>query len=482
MPKPEKNLIAGKWTECEPGETFKVNDPANTTDIIAECQQSSSADAERAIEEAAQAFDDWADTPAPERGSILRRTSDLIADRKEDLAKTLTREEGKTLTESMYEVKRAINVFAYYGEKARDIGGTRKASSRTSKNLHTRREPLGVAALITPWNFPLAIPAWKIAPALAAGNTTVFKPASQTPLVGKQLVECLQEAGLPDGVLNYVTGTGSEVGTPLVTHEDTDVVSFTGSAEVGTTVYQKATSQFKRVQCEMGGKNPTVVMPSADLDKAVDIVSNGAFGVTGQACTACSRAIIHETVYEEFLDRLINRAESLEVGPGLDGADIGPQVSEWELEGTLDYIDIGKQEGATLKTGGNRISTGVHESGYYVEPTVFEASAHMRISQEEIFGPVLAVISVDDFEEAVTVANDVKYGLSASIVTQNLTEANQFIEEVEAGVTKVNEKTTGLELHVPFGGYKRSSTNTYREQGDEALDFYTSTKTVYVNY
>lgn len=482
MTRARHNYINGEWVESETGETFEVRNPADTTDVIARCQLSGSGDARRAIEAAQSASAAWAATPAPERGRILRRTSELLADRKRELARMLTREEGKTLAESTPEVQRAIDIFAYYGEKARDIGGTKKAASSEETRLETRREPLGVAALITPWNYPIAIPAWKCAPALAAGNTIVLKPASQAPLVSSMLVECLSEAGLPPGVVNFVTGPGSEVGDPLVTDQAVDVVSFTGSSEVGNTVYQDATTHDKRAQCEMGGKNPTVVMPSASLEDAVGIVASGAFGVTGQACTACSRAIVHEDIYNEFVDRIVDHAESIAVGAGDSGADVGPQVSSAELQGTLEYIDIGFDEGATLETEGPELTEDEYESGYYVAPTVFTGDPEMRIAREEIFGPVLTVLSASDLDEAIAIANDVQYGLSASIVTQDLTEANRFVDEIDAGVVKVNEKTTGLELHVPFGGYKRSSTNTFREQGDAAIDFFTTTKTVYLNY
>jgi aldehyde dehydrogenase (NAD+) len=311
----------------------------------------------------------------------------------------------------------------------------------------------------------------------------VFKPASLAPSVSAALFECLDEAGLPDGVANYVTGSGSELGEPMTTHEAVDAVSFTGSTKVGMQVYEDATGEGKRVQTEMGGKNPTVVMPSADLDEAVDIVAAGAFGVTGQACTATSRAVVHEDVYDEFVDRIVERAESLEIGPGTEGYDVGPQVSQSELDGTLDYVEAGQEEGATLETGGERPDEERHAEGYFVEPTVFSGiDPDMRVAQEEIFGPVLSVISVANFEAAIEVANGVEYGLSASIVANDLTEANRFVDEVEAGVAKVNEKTTGLELHVPFGGFKASSSETYREQGDAALEFFTISKTAYVNY
>ncbi|SFL44476.1 aldehyde dehydrogenase (NAD+) [Halogranum rubrum] len=473
----------GNWIESESGETFEVRNPADTDEVVGTYQSATSADAETAIEAAVAAQDEWASTPGPARGAILKETADILESRKEELTELLTAEEGKTHAEAGGEVQRAIDIFGYYAEKARDLGGTAKAASAENKQLYTKPEPLGTVSLITPWNYPIAIPAWKLAPALATGNTVVFKPASVAPGVSRALFEALDEAGLPNGVANYVTGSGSEIGSVFADHEDIDAVSFTGSTAVGTSVAQQAADDLKRVQCEMGGKNPTVVMPSGDLEMAVDSVATGAFGVTGQACTACSRAIVHEDVYDDFLDAIVDHAETLEVGDGSSGVDMGPHVTESELEETLEYVDVGIDDGATLETGGERLTGDDYDDGYFVEPTVFsDVTPEMRIAQEEVFGPVLAVISVSDFEEAVEVANGVDYGLSASIITQDLSEANHFVDDVEAGVAKVNEKTTGLELHVPFGGYKQSSTNTYREQGDAGLDFFTSTKTVYLNY
>ncbi|WP_049983640.1 aldehyde dehydrogenase family protein [Halorubrum sp. BV1] len=474
------NYVDGEWIAADTGETFAVHNPADRSDVAGEFQESGTADAEAAVEAAAEASEAWAGTPGPERGRVLRAAGQNLADRKDELTETLVREEGKARPEAAGEVQRAIDIFAYYAAKASDIGGTVKSSSSEDTRLYTVNEPVGVAGLITPWNYPIAIPAWKIAPALATGNTIVFKPASQAPGVSRKLVECLDEAGLPDGVLNYVTGPGSKVGKTFSTHEAVDAVSFTGSSAVGDTVGEQANETGKRVQLEMGGKNPAVVMPSADVDEAVDIAVSGAFGVTGQACTATSRAIVHEDVYEEFVEGAVAAAEAIEVGPGLDGAEMGPQVSESELDSTLEYVDIGVDEGATLETGGDEVDAG---DGFFVEPAVFsDVEPDMRIAQEEVFGPVLAVIPVGSYEEAVDVANGVRYGLSASIVTQDLSEANRFVEDVDSGVVKVNEKTTGLELHVPFGGVKDSSSETYREQGDAGLDFYTISKTVYMNY
>ncbi|WP_435320745.1 aldehyde dehydrogenase family protein [Haloarchaeobius sp. TZWSO28] len=483
MPETVRNFVSGEWTVSETNETFAVENPADPDDVVAHFQQSSAADTEAAIEAAAAAQEEWANTPAPERGRILTRTAQQIEDRQEELTETLVREEGKARPEAAGEVQRAVDIFYYYAEKARDLGGDVKASSGRGTNLYTVGEPLGVAGLITPWNYPVAIPAWKLAPALVTGNAVVLKPASQAPNVARKLVECLDAAGLPDGVVNFVTGPGSEVGTELTTNDAVDAVSFTGSGNVGDVVYQQAAEDQKRVQLEMGGKNPTLVTESADVEEAAEIVGSGAFGVTGQACTAASRAIVHESVYDEFVEELVEYAESLSIGPGLDGYEMGPQVSASELDGTLSYIDVGKAEGATLETGGEALDEGEYESGHFIEPTVFsDVSPDMRIAQEEIFGPVVGVIPVSDFEEGVAVANDTQYGLAASVVTDDLTEANRFVDEVEAGVVKVNEKTTGLELHVPFGGMKGSSSETYREQGDAGLDFFTTTKTVYCNY
>nr|WP_218836465.1 aldehyde dehydrogenase family protein [Halobaculum salinum] len=478
-----ENYVGGEWIESESGETFDVRNPADTAEVVGTYQASTRADAERAIGAAVDAQDEWAGTPAPERGRVLRATSEALADREDEITETLVREEGKTRSEAAGEVGRAVDVFAYYGEKARDLGGTAKAPSGRNATLRTRREPLGTVGLITPWNYPIAIPAWKLAPALATGNTVVIKPATAAPNVTRQVFECLDGAGLPDGVANYVTGSGSEVGAALAEDERIDGVSFTGSTSVGTRVARTASSDMKRVQCEMGGKNPTVVMPSADLDRAVEIVGVGAFGTTGQSCTACSRAIVHEAVYDEFVDAIAEYAESLTVGPGLEDPDMGPHVSRSELDATLEYVDVARADGATLETGGAELEGDEYDDGHFVEPTVFsDVESRMRIAQEEVFGPVLVVMKASDFGDAVEVANDVDYGLSASIVTRDLSEANRFIEAAEAGVVKVNEKTTGVELHVPFGGYKDSSTNTYREQGDAGLDFFTTTKTVYVDY
>ena len=477
------NLIGGDWVASESGETIPTRNPADDRETVGHVQESTSSDADRAIAAAADAQADWAATPGPSRGAVLRRTARLLDERKDNLVETLVREEGKTRTEASGEVQRAIDIFYYYAGKAADLGGEVKESSSRDATLSTRLEPVGVATAITPWNYPIAIPAWKVAPALAAGNAVVLKPAPLASGVAHDFARCLDDAGVPDGVFNVVTGSGSTVGDAVVTDERVDAVSFTGSEYVGDIVYQNAAPDQKRVQLEMGGKNPTVVTDSTDIDEAVDIVGAGAFATTGQSCTACSRAIVLESVYDEFVDAITDYADALEIGPGLDDPDMGPHVSEAELEGTLDYVEIGQNDGATLETGGQRLSEGEYAHGFFVEPTVLSnVEPDMRIAQEEVFGPVLAVLSVADFDEAIEVANGVEQGLSASVVTDDLTEAHRFVDEVDAGVVKVNEKTTGLELHVSFGGMKASSSETYREQGDAGLDFYTISKTVYMNY
>ncbi|MFP4142177.1 MAG: aldehyde dehydrogenase family protein [Thermoplasmata archaeon] len=477
------NYMDGEWVDSEEGEVFSVSDPADMEETIGEFQSSGEKDVERAVEAALEAHKKWEKFTGSERGKLLRETAKCLEERKEEMAETLSREEGKTLTEATGEVQRAVDIFYYYAEKAKDIGGQIKASSDRDRGLYTVKEPLGVVGLITPWNYPIAIPAWKIAPALASGNTVVIKPASLAPNVCRKLIECLDDVGLPDGVVNFVTGSGSTVGEAIIEHEDIDAVSFTGSRKVGKRVYKKATETGKRVQTEMGGKNPMLIMEDADVEKAAEMVKNGAFGVTGQACTATSRAIVHQDIYDEFVKAIKEKAETIEIGPGLEDPDMGPQVSEDELNSTMEYIEAGKDEGAELVCGGGVLTDGKHSNGYFVQPTVFsDVEPDMKIAQEEIFGPVLAVIKAEDYEEAVSIANDVEYGLSASIVTEDLSRAHKFVEDIDSGVVKINEKTTGLELHVPFGGLKASSSETWREQGDAALDFYTISKTVYLKY
>jgi aldehyde dehydrogenase (NAD+) len=474
--------IDGERVDAADGETFAVENPANTSEVVNEYAYGGEEDAEAAVEAAAAAQDEWEAMPEPDRGAILRETGAILEERKEEITELLTHEEGKTLSEAAPEVQRAIDIFYYYAVKAYDDDGVRKGSSGGRTSVYTKREPLGVAGLVTPWNYPVAIPAWKMAPALATGNTVVLKPASNAPGVANEIVKALVEAGIPDGVINFVPGSGSEVGEVITSHDGVDAVSFTGSSEIGHHVYDQATDGMKRAQAEMGGKNPAVITDSADVEEAVDIVAAGAFGVTGQACTACSRAIVHTDVYDEFVEGIVDYVESIEVGPGLEDPDMGPHVSQGELDSTLEYVDVGVNEGATLETGGERLEGDGYDDGYFVTPAVFtDVDPDMRLFQEEVFGPVLAVTEVESFDEGVEAANDSEFGLSASVVTDDLDEAHEFVDRTESGVAKVNEKTTGLELHVPFGGLKDSSTNTYREQGDAGIDFFTQLKTVYLN-
>ena len=483
MTEVSRNYVDGEWSASEGGDTFESTNPADTGDVIGEYQRSTADDAVRAIEAADAASGEWAATPGPERGGYLRGVAAELDSRREELTATLVREEGKARPEAAGEVGRAVDIFYYYAEKARDRGGEVRQPSGRNKRLYTKEEPMGVASVITPWNYPIAIPAWKIAPALAAGNAVVWKPATLTPEIATKLAECVDAADLPDGVVNLVTGSGSDLGEPMTTHDAVDAVSFTGSTDVGKRVYGDATDEEKRVQTEMGGKNPAVVCASADPVEAAGIVAAGGFGVTGQACTATSRAIVHESVHDEFVSALVEEAEAVEIGPGLDGYGMGPQVNESELESTLEYVGIGEEEGGTIETGGARPEGDRFSDGFFVEPTVVtDVDPESTLGQEEVFGPVVAVIKCSDFDEAMAVANGVQYGLSASVISDSNAEIGRFVDEIEAGVVKVNEKSTGLDLHVPFGGFKDSSSETYREQGDAGYDFFSITKTVYHNY
>ncbi len=399
------------------------------------------------------------------------------------VSEEMTREEGKTLPEAKGEVKRAINILRYFGGEGARQFSYQIPSERDNVFCYTLRKPLGVVALITPWNFPSAIPAWKMAPALVAGNTVVIKPASLAPLSAYRIVEALHEAGIPAGVVNYVTGAGGAVGNALVEHPAVRAVSFTGSCEVGNALYEKVTRRRVRVQLEMGGKNPTVVLKDADLDYAADVLVNGAFFSTGQKCTACSRAIIEKAVYEPLLEKLVAKTRKLKVGNGLEpGIEIGPAVDAAQLETDLKYIEIAKNEGAKLVCGGKRLTGGIYDLGYFVEPTLFAGvTPEMRIAQEEVFGPVLGLMVANDFDDAMRLANGVRFGLSASIVSRDLTRVHQFINRIEAGLITVNLPTAGVEYQLPFGGTKESSFGM-REQGPAALDFYTETRTVYMKY
>jgi aldehyde dehydrogenase (NAD+) len=437
-------------------------------------------DTRSAIAAAREAFPKWAGMPAPNRGAILDKASQIIAGRMDEMAAALTREEGKTLAEAKGEAIRARDLFRYFGGEGWRIKGDLLPGSVNDELIFTRREPLGVIGMITPWNFPLAIPAWKIAPALAYGNTVVFKPASFSPHVSLLLVEALMEAGLPPGVLNYVTGSGREVGDEIVNSPDVNGISFTGSYDVGTRIYAQAIKNLTRVQLEMGGKNPTIVLNDAKLDLAVDIVVKGGFGLTGQACTATSRVIVEEGIADQFAAALAEAARKLKVGNGLEGGtQMGPAVSQDQFDTDMKYIKIGAQEGAKLLAGGDTAPQG----GYFVQPTVFDHVApQMRIAQEEVFGPVIGIIRARDVDDAIEKANGIGFGLSAGIVTNDMHKALSFAERIEAGIVKINEPTTGLVAYAPFGGFKHSSANTFKEQGESAIDFYTRLKTVYLKH
>jgi aldehyde dehydrogenase (NAD+) len=477
------NYINGEWAASRSGKTFPNVNPANTDEVVGLFQASNADDVNEACAAAAAAQKAWAELPATRRGEYLFKAAELLESRLPQLGEEMTREEGKTLPEALGEVKRAINIFRYFGGEGSRQFTYQVPSERENVVCYTIRKPLGTVALITPWNFPSAIPAWKLAPALVAGNTVVLKPASLAPLSSYRLVEALHEAGIPRGVLNYVTGSGGAVGNPLTSHQAIRAISFTGSTSVGNALYTKVSERKIRIQLEMGGKNPTIVLDDADLDYAADTLINGAFFSTGQKCTACSRAVIERAIYEPLVEKLIEKTRKLKVGNGLEqGVQIGPAVDADQLKTDLEYIEIAQKEGAKLLCGGNRLSGAGYDKGYFIEPTIFSGvSSEMRIAQEEVFGPVLALMVAEDFDDAVRLANDVKFGLSASIISKDLTRVHQFINRIEAGLITVNLPTAGVEYQLPFGGTKESSYGM-REQGPQALDFYTETRTVYLKY
>ncbi|CAN5848505.1 aldehyde dehydrogenase family protein [soil metagenome] len=475
-----KNLIDGEWVDSSDGKTFENRNPAKLDDVLGTFPLATVGDVERAIDAANAALPAWANMPAPNRGAILDKVSRILDARMGEIATVLTREEGKTLAEATGEVTRARDIFRYHSGEGWRAGGAVIPSNTNGELLYTRREPLGVVALVTPWNFPIAIPAWKMAPALAYGNTVVFKPASFTPQTALMLMEALVEAGIPKGVVNFVTGSGRTVGDTLVGSPKVHGVSFTGSVSVGMGIYEKAMKNLTRVQLEMGGKNPTIVLKDANIETAVKMTVAGGFGLTGQACTATSRVIVEESIADEYAKAMVAAARSLKVGNGLEsGVQMGPAVSQDQLQTDLEYIGIGQKEGAKLLVGGSQAGDG----GYYVQPTVFDyVESQMRIGQEEIFGPVISIIRAKDFEDALAKANGIGFGLAAAVITNDLQKAFQFANRIDAGVVKINEPTTGLALQAPFGGFKHSSANTFKEQGQAAIEFYTRTKTIYVGH
>ena len=479
-----QNFIGGEWAPARSGETYQNVNPADTREVVAQYPLSSTEDAVAAINAARKASPGWAAMTPVGRGRILSKASQILEQRKAELAELLTREEGKTLAESAGEVQRAIDIFRFFGGFSYTLGGRTLPHDLPHNLLYTIRQPLGVAGLITPWNFPIAIPAWKMAPALVSGNAIVLKPATQAPAMALELARAVAEAGLPKGVLNVLLGEGRLVGGELATNPSVVALSFTGSYSVGNQIYQQLARRMARAQMEMGGKNPTLVLADADLDLAARLVSIAGFGLTGQACTATSRVIVERSVADAFTQKLIQRASALQVGNGLrDGVTMGPAVSKQQLAGNLEYVDLAVSEGAKLIYGGRRLTEGEHAQGHFMQPTVLaNVSPTMRIACEEVFGPVIAIIAVENFDEALAVANGVEVGLSASIVTRDLRKAMLYTERIEAGVVKVNQISTGLALQAPFGGVKKSSSDSFKEQGASALDFYTRLKTVYLDY
>ncbi|NRG46387.1 aldehyde dehydrogenase family protein [Bacillus sp. CRN 9] len=475
------NFVDGSWEGSKSSEVEESINPANFNEIVAYVQNSSKEDLDKAVESAARAQKQWKKLSGAERGSYLFEVADILETRMDEIAEMMTREMGKTLPEAKGETARGVAILRYYaGEGMRKVGDV-IPSSDPSAFMFTTRSPLGVIGVITPWNFPVAIPIWKIAPALIYGNTVVFKPATEAAATAAKIIECFYEAKIPNGVINFVTGKGSVIGQGIADHPNIQGITFTGSDIVGKAVGQAALARGTKYQLEMGGKNPVIVAEDADLDLAVEATISGGLRSTGQKCTATSRVIVHRNVYEAFKEKLVSKVKQIKVGNGLDaGVWMGPSVSERQLNTVLRYIEKGKQEGAKLLFGGNRLSDDGRENGYFIEPTIFdEVDNHMTIAQEEIFGPVLALIKVDSMEAAVNIANDVKFGLSASIFTANIQKMLNFIENIEAGLVRINAESAGVELQAPFGGMKQSSSHS-REQGQAAIEFYTAIKTVFV--
>jgi alpha-ketoglutaric semialdehyde dehydrogenase len=477
------NYIDGQWQPSVSGGTFENRNPANTDDLIGVFQKSTRQDVEAALAAAERAYRSWRLVPAPVRAERLFKAAQIIADRKEQFARDMTREMGKVLSETRGDVQEAIDMTFYMAGEGRRMFGQTVPSELRNKFAMSVRQPLGVCSIITPWNFPMAIPSWKIIPALVCGNTVVFKPASQTPLSAVNFVKVLEESGIPNGVVNMVTGDGDEVGTPLSTHDAVRVVSFTGSTHVGRIVNQAAAPGFKKVHLEMGGKNVIMIMDDANLELAVDGCLWGGFGTSGQRCTAASRVVVHEKVYKTFVEQFVARAKSLVVGDGLrDETQMGPSNSQGQLETVTKYVQIGKDEGARLATGGNRLDKGAHAKGYFHEPTIFtDVQAKMRVAKEEIFGPVVSVIPCKSLDEAIEIGNSVEYGLSASIYTQDINRAFAAMRDLYTGIFYVNAPTIGAEVHLPFGGTKNTG-NGHREAGVAALDVFSEWKSIYIDF
>lgn len=478
-----QNYINGQWVDTKSGRTFEDRNPARWDEVVGTFPKSSKEDVDEAVKAARAAFKTWRLVPAPKRGDIVRKAADLLVSRKEEIARLMTREMGKILLETRGDVQEGIDTGYYAATEGRRLFGMNAPSELPNKMNLSFRVPIGVVGVVTPWNFPMAIPTWKIFPALVSGNTVVFKPASDTPATATMLVKILEEAGLPTGVINIVHGGGGEVGNAIVDHTDVDAVSFTGSTVVGKKLSELGSRTLKRISLELGGKNAQIVMDDANLDLALDAVLWGAFGTTGQRCTATSRLILHEKIHDMFMKMLINRASKLRLGNGLlPDVEVGPCINEGQRERVHSYVEIGRQEGAKLVLGGEAATGGDLDLGWFYKPTIFDGvTPAMRIAVEEIFGPVLSVLTVKSFEEAVDVLNGTSYGLSSSIFTQDVNRAFRAIRDIEAGITYINGATIGAEAHMPFGGVKQTG-NGHREGGWTVFDFYTEWKTVYVDF
>ncbi|MBS1825994.1 MAG: aldehyde dehydrogenase family protein [Acidobacteria bacterium] len=481
MPNTFPNYINGEWRT--PAATFENRNPANTDEIVGLFAKGTPDDIRDAAAAANAAYPGWSGLNAPARGALLYKVADILERKFDQLGEEMTREEGKTLPEAKGEVRRAINIFRYFaGEGSRQPGYV-VPSERDRVHMFAIRKSLGVVGLITPWNFPIAIPAWKLAPALICGNTVVLKPASASPLSAWRIVEACHEAGIPKGVVNFVAGSGGSLGQALVEAKGLKAISFTGSCGVGEWLHAEASKRRLRIQLEMGGKNPTIVLADADFNAAVENVVNGAFFSTGQKCTATSRAIVEDAIYDKFVAALVERTKKLKIGNGLEaGIDIGPAVDEGQLETNLKYIEIGRKEAGEPLVGGKRLTGGAYDKGYFIEPTVFaDVTESMTIAQEEIFGPVLAVMRAKDFTDAMRIANNIPFGLSASIQTTNVSRVFDYVYGMEAGLLTVNLPSAGVEYQLPFGGTKDSSFGP-KEQGPVAMDFYSDYKTIYLKY
>jgi aldehyde dehydrogenase (NAD+) len=482
-PRVYKNFINGEWVEPRSGKAYENRNPANTDELIGMFVSSSQEDVDAAVEAAKEAYKSWLLVPAPKRGEILFRAAELLVQRKEEFSKDMTREMGKVLAETRGDVQEAIDMTYYMAGEGRRLFGHTTPSELANKFAMSVRQSIGVCGMITPWNFPMAIPSWKMMPALVCGNTVVLKPAEDTPLSSYHLVQVLTEAGVPRGVVNLVSGNGPNAGAPLAQHKDVPVISFTGSTAVGRIIAVACAPDFKHYSLEMGGKNIIIVMDDANLELAIDGAIWGGFGTTGQRCTAASRIAVHKSVYKEFVSRFVERAKSLKVGNGLDAdVEMGPCINEQQLNTVMNYVEIGKNEGAKMLSGGNRLDSGALAKGWFHAPTVFgDCAPKMRVAQEEIFGPVVSVIPIDNLEQGIEVANGVAYGLSASIYTRNVNRAFQATRDLYTGIVYVNAPTIGAETHLPFGGTKQTG-NGHREAAIAAIDFFTEWKTVYIDY